>query len=181
MMNLLSGDRLYLRALRMSDADGAYPTWFNDPEVCRYNSHGDILYTREMAQSYIASVIDNPNIAVFAICLREDDRHVGNIALQQISTKNRSAELAILIGEPSVYGKGIGYEAGKLLVDYAFKNLELHRLYCGTHADNSAMQNLALKLGMSEEGRRCEALFKNGQFADIVEYGLINTISKKGA
>lgn len=175
----LEGRNIYVRPIEMSDADGAYPSWLNDPEVCRYNSHGDILYTREMAQGYISSVINNPSCIVFAICLREDDRHVGNIALQQISPKNRNAELAILIGDPSVYGKGIGYEAGKLLVEYAFDVLKLHRIYCGTHAENIAMQKLALKLGMSEEGRRREALWKNGIFADIVEYGLINHASEK--
>lgn len=175
----LEGKNVYLRPIEMSDSDGAYPSWLNDPEVCRYNAHGDTLYTREMAQSYIKSVIDNPSADVFAICLREDDRHVGNIALQQISLKNRNAELAILIGDPSIYGSGIGYEAGALLVEYAFDTLKLHRLYCGTHAENIGMQKLALKLGMNEEGRRREALLKNGIFADIVEYGLLNTVSEK--
>jgi RimJ/RimL family protein N-acetyltransferase len=175
----LEGKRIYCRPIEINDAEGNYPNWLNDPDVCRYNSHGDITYTREMARTYISSVTDNPAYAVFAICLRENNRHVGNIALQQISTKNRSAEFAVLIGEPSVYGQGIGYEAGKLLVDYAFSTLKLHRLYCGTHAENFAMQHLALKLGMSEEGRRREAIFKNGKFADVVEYGLLTTISKK--
>lgn len=175
----LEGKRIYCRPIELIDAEGNYPNWLNDPDVCRYNSHGDITYTREMAQAYISGVTDNPAYAVFAICLREDNRHVGNIALQQISTKNRSAEFAILIGEPSVYGQGIGYEAGELLVDYAFSTLKLHRIYCGTHIENIAMQHLALKLGMSEEGRRREAIFKNGKFADVVEYGLLTTISKK--
>lgn len=175
----LEGEQLYLRPIEERDAEGNYPHWLNDPDVCRYNSHGDVTYTRAMAQAYIASVTDNPAYAVFAICLRKDSRHVGNIALQQISAKNRSAEFAILIGEPSVYGKGIGYEAGKLLLDYAFHTLKLHRIYCGTHIENIAMQHLALKLGMSEEGRRREAIFKNGKFADVVEYGLLTTISKK--
>lgn len=175
----LEGKSVYLRPIELSDADGAYPSWLNDPDVCRYNSHGDSVYTREMAQSYIKSVIDNLSYAMFAICLHEDDRYVGNIALQQISPKNRNAELAILIGEPSVYGSGIGYEAGVLLVEYAFGTLHLHRLYCGTHAENIGMQKLALKLGMSEEGRRREALWKNGTFADIVEYGLLNTVCEK--
>lgn len=175
------GERVYLRPIELSDADGAYPTWLNDPEVCRYNAHGDTLYTKEMAQSYIKSVSENPSVTVFAICLREDDRHVGNIALQQISLKNSNAELAILIGDPSVYGKGIGYEAGELLVDYAFSTLKLHRLYCGTHSENIGMQKLALKLGMSQEGRRREALRKNGLFADIVEYGILADEYAKGS
>lgn len=173
----LEGKQIYLRPIEINDAEGNYPNWLNDSDVCRYNSHGDTLYTREMAKAYIASVTDNPCFAVFAICLHEDDRHIGNISLQQISTKNRNAEFAILIGEPSVYGQGIGYEAGELLVDYAFNTLKLHRLYCGTHSENIGMQHLALKLGMREEGRRHEAIFKNGKFADLVEYSLLNTIS----
>lgn len=175
----LEGERIYCRPIETNDAKGNYPNWLNDAEVCRYNSHGDTLYTREMAKAYIASVTDNPSYAVLAICLRENDRHIGNISLQQISAKNRNAEFAILIGDPSVYGKGIGYEAGKLLVDYAFQTLKLHRLYCGTHSENIGMQTLALKLGMREEGRRRDAIFKNGKFADVVEYGLLNTISIK--
>jgi RimJ/RimL family protein N-acetyltransferase len=175
----LEGKHIYLRPLEPGDANGNYPHWLNDAEVCRYNSHGDTLYTREMAQTYIASVTENPSYAVFAICLRVDNRYVGNVSLQQISAKNRNAEFAILIGEPSVYGQGIGYEAGKLLIDYAFNTLMLHRIYCGTHGENRAMQTLALKLGMREEGRRKDAIFKNGKFADVVEYGLLNNTSIK--
>lgn len=169
----LQGNRIYLRLLELSDADENYPSWLNDPDVCRYNSHGETLYTHEMAQAYIANVTNNPAIQAFAICLNKNDCHVGNISLQQISLKNQSAELAILIGESSVHRKGIGYEASRLLLDYAFHTLKLHRIYCGTHAENMGMQYLALKLGMNEEGQRRDAIFKNDQFADIIEYGIL--------
>jgi len=176
----LEGTRIYCRSIELKDAQRDYPSWLNDPEVCRYNSHGDSLYTADMASAYIQSVTNNPEYAVFAICLIENDHHIGNIALQQISKKNQSAEFAILLGNPSTYGKGIGYEAGKLLMEYAFITLKLHRLYCGTHGENSGMQKLALKLGMKKEGVRPDALFKNGQFADIVEYGILYNDYIKG-
>lgn len=169
----LQGKRLYLRPLELGDADGNYPSWLNNPDVCRYNSHGDTLYTREMAHAYIANTIDNPTIKAFAICLNDSNQHVGNISLQQISVKNQSAEFAILIGEPSLYGSSIGYEASQRLFTYAFTVLKLHRIHCGTHIENIGMQRLALKLGMIQEGKRRDALFKNNQFADIVEYGLL--------
>lgn len=170
----LTGQQIYLRPLELSDCDGSYPNWLNDPEVCRYNSHGDTHYTAEMAIAYIQSITDNPVYAVFAICMNTNDQHVGNISLQQVSVKNQSAEFAILIGEPSIYGKGIGYEAGQLLLEHAFKTLKLHRIHCGTHIENSGMQHLASKLGMQKEGIRRDALFKNGRFADIVEYGILD-------
>jgi len=169
----LHGNHIYLRLLEPSDADGNYPNWLNDPDVCRYNSHGETLYTREMAKIYITDTVNNPSVAVFAICNIQNNQHIGNIALQQISAKNRSAEFAILIGEVSIYESGIGFEASNLLFDYGFKTLKLHRIYCGTHRDNIGMQKLALKLGMEQEGLRRDAIFKNNSFADIVEYGIL--------
>lgn len=167
------GKHIYLRLLQESDAEGNYPNWLNDKEVCRYNSHGDTLYTKEMALSYIKSTQNNPTCKVFAICDNETDKHIGNIALQAISAKNQSAEFAILMGEKSIWGRGFSKEAAKLLFAYGFNELNLHRIYCGTSEANIGMQRLALSIGMELEGRRKEAMYKNGRFFDVLEYGII--------
>ncbi|MEA2091899.1 MAG: GNAT family protein [Campylobacterota bacterium] len=169
----LEGERIYLRELRVEDAEGNYPNWLNDPEVCRYNSHGEILYIKEMAIEYIKSTQDNPACRVFAICENLSKKHIGNISLQAISIKNRSAEFAILMGEKSFWNRGFAKEAGNLLIEYGFKKLSLHRIYCGTSEANIPMQRLALSLHMKKEGRRKEALFKNDIFYDILEYGIL--------
>lgn len=160
-----------MRPLQVSDVDGNYPNWLNDMEVCRYNSHGDVFYTKEMALSYVKSVQNNSACRVFAICEIKEGRHVGNIALQSISAKNRSAEFAILMGEKSFWGMGFSREAAVLLFEYGFGELHLHRIYCGTSEANIAMQRLALSLDMEFEGRRKEAMYKDGEFYDVFEYG----------
>ena len=169
----IEGKNLYLRALHVNDSEGNYPAWLNDKEVCRYNSHGDTLYTKEMAISYIQSVENSPTCKVFAICDRASDKHIGNIALQAITMQNKSAEFAILLGDKEFWGKGLSKEAGKLLLQYGFDTLKLHRIYCGTSEANIPMQHLALSLGMELEGRRKEAMFKDGLFYDILEYGIV--------
>ncbi|MDD3324758.1 MAG: GNAT family protein [Sulfurospirillaceae bacterium] len=174
----LVGKNIYLRALHVSDVDGDYPSWLNDKEVCKYNSHGDTLYTKEMALLYIKSVQDSPTCKVFAICDKTSDKHIGNISLQAICAKNESAEFAILLGDRAFWGKGLSKEAGKLLIDYGFDTLNLHRIYCGTNEANLPMQRLALFLGMSFEGRRKEAMKKNGKFYDILEYGIVSTSTR---
>ena len=174
----LEAEHIYLRPLHVNDALGDYPLWLNDPEVCRYNSHGDTLYTKKMALSYIQSVQNNPTCNVFAICDKASDKHIGNIALQAISTKNESAEFAILLGDKAFWGKGFSKEAGKLVLAYGFNVLNLHRIYCGTSEANLSMQHLALSLGMTLEGRRKEAMKKDGIFYDILEYGIINKRDK---
>ena len=169
----INGERIYLRPLHVNDAEGDYPNWLNDQAVCQYNSHGDTLYTKEMALSYIQSVQNNPTYKVFAICDKTSDKHIGNIALQAISSKNENAEFAILLGDKAFWSKGLSKEAGKLLLNYGFTVLNLHRIYCGTSEANIPMQHLALSLGMELEGRRKEAMKKHGIFYDILEYGIL--------
>lgn len=170
---ILQGNTIYLRPLEIEDANGDYPNWLNDKEVCRYNSHGDTLYTKEMAIEYIKSTQNSSACKVFAICDKCSDKHIGNISLQAISTKNQSAEFAIIIGEKTFWKKGVSKEAGQLLLNYGFEQLNLHRIYCGTSEANIAMQHLALALGMMPEGRRKEAIKKHNKFYDVLEYGII--------
>ena len=170
----LVGKKVYLRYLHIDDANGNYPNWLNDTIVCQYNSHGDKLYTKEMAKEYIEFVTNSLAHKVFAICDLKTDKHIGNISLQQISEKNKSAEFAILLGEKEFMGKGYANEASKILIQYGFMNLKLHRIYCGTSILNIPMQKLALCLGMEQEGIKKDALFKNKEFIDLIEYAIIN-------
>jgi RimJ/RimL family protein N-acetyltransferase len=116
---------------------------------------------------------NDPQNLVLAIVAKDTDAHVGNISLQNIDLVSRNAEYAIVIGDKNYWGKGVAGEASRLLIAHGFNALNLHRIYCGTSSTNTAMQKLAAKLGMKEEGRRREALYKNGAYADVIEYGLL--------
>lgn len=167
----LLGDRVALRALTPADVDGPYLEWFNDPEVCRLNSHHVFPYTRPEALTWVEALAGRRDALVLAIEM--DGRHVGNISLQGIDPVSRSAELAIVLGDRSVWGQGVGLEAARLLVDHGFTALNLNRIACGTLAANVAMRRLAERLGMREEGVRRQASWTDGAYHDIVEYGLL--------
>lgn len=171
----LIGEKIYLRGLDEKDLEGNYIKWLNDTEVCQYNSHHIFPYNYESAKNYIKNVAKLPDALVLAIILKENDMHIGNVSLQNISYINRNAEFAILMGEKAYWGKGYSKEAAILIIKHGFMELNLHRIYCGTSSDNIPMQKLAISLGMSEEGRRRDAMYKNGRFVDIIEYGLIHT------
>jgi RimJ/RimL family protein N-acetyltransferase len=171
---LLSDDVILLRPLVVADVEGNYRHWFNDPAVNRFNSHGRFPMMPERLVKYVTDSELNPSLLVLAVELREGGVHVGNISLQIISWIDRNAEMAFLMGETAHQGEGIMARAGRLLIDHAFGALNLHRVYCGTPVTNEGMMKLAVKLGMKKEGLRKEAIFKAGQYIDIVEYGLIN-------
>jgi len=167
----LAGARVQLRPLALADVDGPYLGWFNDPHVCRHNSHHVFPYPPDEALAWVAALPARRDALVLAVEL--EGRHVGNVSLQAIDPVGRTAELAILLGDRSVWGQGIGREAVALLVAHGFRALNLHRIACGTVAANRGMRRLAEELGMTEEGVRRQAVWTDGAHQDIVEYGLL--------
>ncbi|WP_269531999.1 GNAT family N-acetyltransferase [Chitinimonas sp. BJYL2] len=169
----LAGKRVRLRALTEADADGPYVSWLNDAEVCAGNSHHVFPYGRDAARDFIRAANQRTDALTLAIELVADGRHVGNIALNQIHPRQRSAEFAVLLGDKSVWGTGVASEAAQLIVAHGFSALGLHRIHCGTFADNAGMIALARKLHMREEGRRVEAAWKDGRFVDVIEFAVL--------
>ncbi|MFA6279074.1 MAG: GNAT family protein [Candidatus Paceibacterota bacterium] len=168
----IKGSSVDLRPLSLADVEGTYVDWFNDAEICQFNSHHTYPYNRELAAKYVSDAQKQKNMLVLAI-VTKDGKHIGNVSLQEIDYISRNAEYAIIIGDKDYWGRGIGEESSRLLFTHGFKALNLHRVYCGTSAFNVPMQKLAILLGMKEEGRRRETLYKNGEYVDIIEYGLL--------
>jgi len=170
----LKGESIYLRALNEDDINGNYSKWLNDSEITLYNSHGRFPVSTENLIDFVKAASKSKTSLVMAVVDNETDTHIGNISLQGISWVDRSAEIAVILGEKEYWGKGDMYEAGKLIIEHGFNVLNLYRIHCGTSAENLGMQKLALKLGFEQEGVRKEALFKNGHYIDIIEYGKLN-------
>ncbi len=169
----LVGASVVLRPLVESDVEGDYPNWFNDAEVCAGNSHHVFPYTREEALAYIRGLAGATDKLVLAIAHKVDGRHVGNVALADLQPLHRRAEFSIVIGDRSAWGKGVATEAGRLLLAHGFDAMNLHRIQCGTLDDNEAMCGLARRLGMKEEGRRRQAMWKRGRYRDVVLFGVL--------
>ncbi len=173
------GKKIYLRVIEEGDLNEEYQSWLNDEEVCRFNSHHRFPNYQENMAEYFNSVIKTRNNLILAIVDKETDKHIGNISLQEINYFDRGAEFAIIIGNKNYWGKGVGEEAGQLIIEHGFKTLNLHRIYCGTSTENIGMQKLAKKLGFKQEGVLREALFKNGKFQDVINYSILENEYKK--
>jgi RimJ/RimL family protein N-acetyltransferase len=168
----LKSTRIHLRALTEKDLTEEYLQWLNDEEVCRYNSHAIFPNTEQKMKDYF-NRLDSQREVVLAIIDNDAGMHIGNISLQNINWVSKNAEFAILLGEKKYWGKGYGEEAAKLIVDYGFDRLNLYRIYCGTIKGNDGMEKLAVKLHMQKEGVRRQAIYKQGKYLDIIEYGVL--------
>jgi RimJ/RimL family protein N-acetyltransferase len=76
--------------------------------------------------------------------------------------------LGIAIGDLKMASKGLGTEAIRLMLDYGFRTLNLHRIELFVHDFNERAQKAYKKLGFVEEGRKREALYSDGKYHDEI-------------
>ena len=163
----IQGTNISLRSIDMSYVSDNYVSWMNDKEVISGLQNPVIPYTKEMLSDYIQSVIKNSNNQMFAIIDNTSGKHIGNIKLI-VNKENKNCELGILIGDKNFWGKGVGQESCKLLVKYAFNDLNLSKVWLAVHANNNAAIRLYEKIGFQTEGVFKKHIFYDGQFIDKV-------------
>src|SRR3972149_2986724 len=100
----LVGNQVYLRALEKEDLSGNYFQWFNDEEVCRFNSHGRFPNNMQRMEAYLLRSFTDPTLSVFAIIYQEAKPHVGNVRLQLTKHFRRACQTPIVLGEKDYWG-----------------------------------------------------------------------------
>lgn len=162
----IAGERAYLRGIQPEDATDDYLSWLNHPDIMQGLVSGTRPTTRRELLDYIETTVDNPNSVMFAICDRENDRHIGNIKIDSFDWISRVGEMGILIGNRDYWGKGIGQEACTLLLTYAFETLNLRKVELCVFSNNPGARRLYEKIGFQLEGTLREHVFRNGEYAD---------------
>jgi ribosomal-protein-alanine N-acetyltransferase len=169
----LESDRLYFRALTASDAEGNYLSWMNDSEVTQYLESRFQPHSAESLKAFIHANSDSSDLVFCAIVLKHDHRHIGNIKLGPIERVHQRADVGLIIGEKECWGKGYGTEAYKLMVEHAFLNLNLHKVTAGAYVANEASVKALQRAGFTEEGRRRAHCFLDGQYTDVLLFGVL--------
>ena len=112
--------------------------------------------------------------AVFAVTELATGELAGEALLWGIDLHNRSAHLGLSL-RPGCRGRGLGADTVRVLCRYGFALRGLHRLQLETLSDNHAMIAAAERAGFTREGRMRNSGWVNGQWADDVVYGLLET------
>jgi RimJ/RimL family protein N-acetyltransferase len=116
---------------------------------------------------------ESKNNFYFTIRSNEDRRLMGFARLIWIEWTHGSGHIRLAIGSPEDRGRGLGSEALKLLLRYAFDELNLYRLTALLGTDNPRAIRFFQHAGFLEEVCRRKALLRNGQYFDIVMLGLL--------
>lgn len=126
--------------------------------------------SREKATGWVQSIVSNP----YAWVIEVNGKFAGEIRLDRVDRTDRRASMAIGIYDANILGKGYGSEAIRLLLQYAFADLDLHRISVRVLAYNKRAIRAYEKCGFMIEGREREAAFVDGSWHDDLIMGIVD-------
>ncbi|MBI6874450.1 GNAT family N-acetyltransferase [Clostridium aciditolerans] len=172
---LFDSDRIYFKKMTPEDVD-VYHRWRNDMEVMRSTSTFLDIYDFEETKEFITKIILRSHSSKsYIIVEKKSDTPIGINSLINIDYKNRNAECIIDIGDKNFWGKGYGTEALRLLLDYTFLELNLHRVSLRVFSFNDRAIKLYEKIGFKKEGESRESIFREGKWHHIIHMGILQS------
>ena len=173
--------KIQLRAIEPSDINLIY-VWENDREVWEA-SNTFVPFSKCTLEQYILSAVSSDIYSArqlrLMIDLCEDNAKttIGTIDLFDFDPHNSRAGVGILI-DGKERGKGYAKPALAELIDYAFKTLQIHQLYCNINQKNKRSLGLFRNAGFQIAGVKKEWLRIENAFEDECLLQLINNKSE---
>lgn len=174
-MQAFQGEHIYLRALEPEDLDFLYQVE-NDTAFWEVSSTVT-PYSRFVLEQYLANAhLDIFEVKQLRLMIVEKsmDAPIGMIDLFDFNPQHKRAGVGIMISVNN-QNKGFASEALELLINYSFRQLELHQLFANITPDNSNSLHLFKKFGFKQVGIKKEWLSINGTFKDEALYQLIRS------
>lgn len=166
---LLVGKRIRLTQI-LPDDIAVIQGWCNDTVFMRlFDSAPAMPRTAVQVRSWF----EKQDEYSFAIRLLDGDAMIGLVGLDEIEWSNSTCGIGYGIGEASNRGRGYGTEAVQLALEFAFSELNMHRVTATVFSYNPPSARLLEKLGFVHEGIMRERVQRDGRRHDLVFYGLL--------
>lgn len=170
---ILTTERLTLRQIQSTDAADML-VFSGDPEVQKYNGpvYKSVAEVQELIDWYHGEYARQEGIS-WAVTLTNANKVIGMFGLHHWSKHHRRAEAGYDLAR-AYWGQGIASETLRTIISFGFQQMNLHRIYAGTIADNYESVRLLERLGFTREGTQRESSWEDdGSFHDSAMYGLL--------
>lgn len=172
---MLQGKTVGLRAIETHDLPQLL-AWRNDPHLRRYFREYRELNLTQQRQWFDTRVNGDPSTRMFAIVERSRQRLLGACGLCYIDWVNRNADFSIYIGADELYiDERFAPDAAVTMIDYAFGELGLHRLWSEIYGFDSPKQRFFESLGFALDGCHRQTHWAEGAWHDSLFYSLLAT------
>lgn len=163
----LIDDKIALRSFKEIDIENKVK-WINNPENNLY-LHYDIPLDYDKTIRWYRNKDNDKRLD---LVIEYTGIPVGLIGLLSIDKNNRKAEFYISMGDTSFKRKGIATKSTKLLLKYAFEDLNLNKVYLNVDEENEIARKLYEKVGFKCEGTFINDIFHRGRFVNRRRYAI---------
>ncbi len=170
----LRGGTCILRSFSLPEIEfEKYYNWLCDYEVIKtLNLPSYVLpVSRSTVEDYIKEVSRSDSDVFLAIYDKHTDNFIGTLKIGAISRLSGTADIGIMIGDRSFWGKGIGTSAISLSVEYCFNRLGLRKVTAGLMSINPGMKKCFEKIGFKQEACFRQQDFFEGGYVDHIYLG----------
>ena len=159
----LRGTKCTLRAPR-KDELSTYQRWFEDVDVLRFTPRAG-PFSDSQEEDWYKRIGEDPDAVQWVI--EVDGKPVGFTGIGGINWRHSNGETGIVIGDKSLWRKGIASEAIELRTAFFFRELNLHKIRTRVFVENEASKRALQKSGYRETGIQREEMFRDGRWHDI--------------
>jgi len=173
---LLTGDLVRLTAEDPQIVAETFSRWGRDSEYWRLLAADPArLHSARATREWLEKEMDNQrsSLYLFSICTLEDDSLVGQIGLDGVVWSHGESFVGVSLGERQNWGKGYGTDAMRILLHYAFSELNLQRVSLTVFEYNSRAIRSYEKVGFKVEGRVRQFLNRDGRRWDMIFMGIL--------
>ena len=169
---MLKSKRIILESLKESDLHILFK-WMNDRDLRLFNSNYYPV-SEEQHKNWFENLQNKKDTFFFTIRLLETNELIGTCQLHSLNWIYRSAELQIRIGEKQYQNKGFGSEVLKLLLNFAFNDVNLKRISLHVFSTNSRAIHFYEKNGFKKEGILRKAAYIDGSYIDTIIMSILD-------
>lgn len=161
-----------LRRPEPVDAESLY-LQKNDAEITSLLGGFHTGYSMADVKEWIENLRHAKDKIIWAVVEEKTNKCVGQVGLYQIDYRVRSAEFGIMLGDKSVWGKGLGRACTKRVIDYGFLELNLNRVFLYVLDSNLRAVKLYHSMGFQDEGLLRMAQFREGRYVNRLLMSLL--------
>ena len=169
----IRGRQILLRPFQTDDTI-LFSIGENDPEI-RETLFLAFPINVDRIRERITAQVNSQNAVILTIAEKTTGKAIGQTAFFRIDPISRSGIFYLALLDKSKWSRGLGTEATRLMLEYGFNTLNLHRIQLHVFKDNKAAIRIYEKIGFKIEGTLREAMYHHGRYCDFLVMGCLKS------
>ncbi|WP_413173375.1 GNAT family N-acetyltransferase [Anabaena azotica] len=170
----INGTRIYLKNLELENLDKIY-IWKNDFQLGNLVMAHPLPVNKTQVENWLKNNQSDKNQILFGIFILNTDDCIGIVRLMFIDWISATADLGIYIGDSEYRGQGFGKEVIKLILNYGFMGINLHKICLKVLESNVNAIRCYQSIGFIQEGILRQQYWCNGKYENVILMGILNS------